>query len=205
MTRMPASSPLIRNRVCSTPVVAPASAPAANDAAVAAAGDRPATISTAVTAPPSVSDPSVVMSGKLKIRKLTKTPKASSDRISPMVNAPINSSMRFAPMTLQRPPASGPIQQAPRMNVLSPAPAAPRSSCNRWSTPSSRWSSKSDATVGAEIEIALLHSVKPECGGVQMSGRPAADRPQLRVIRARLRESRRRRRARRSARRPAPP
>ena len=70
------------------------------------------------------------------------------------------------------------------MNVLSPAPAAPRSSCSRWSTPSSRWSSKSDATVGARLEVALLHGVKPEGGGVQMSGRPAADRPQLRVIRA---------------------
>ena len=79
-------------RVWSTAVVMPASAPAAKAAAVARSGFTPATIRTAATAPPSVIDPSAVMSANSKIRKLTKMPNASSERMSPMVSAPISSS-----------------------------------------------------------------------------------------------------------------
>src|SRR5262245_30854665 len=50
-------------------------------------------MSTPVTAPPSVIEPSAVMSGNVKIRKLMKTPSASSDRIRPIVNAPMSRSM----------------------------------------------------------------------------------------------------------------
>jgi len=85
---------LILKRVCRVPVAIPAIAPATNAAAEAIIGCTCATISTATTAPPSVIDPSAVMSGKEKIRKLMKTPSASSDRMSPMVSAPINRSMR---------------------------------------------------------------------------------------------------------------
>src|SRR5262245_3762651 len=90
---MPDSRPLILKRVCRMPVVAPAIAPAPNAAAVATSGCTCATSSTPVTAAPSVIDPSAVMSGNAKIRKLMKTPNASSDRMRPIVNAPMSSSM----------------------------------------------------------------------------------------------------------------
>ncbi len=70
----------------------PASAPATKAAAVARSGCTWATISTAATAPPSVMEPSAVMSANSKIRKLTKTPNASSESMSPIVSAPISSS-----------------------------------------------------------------------------------------------------------------
>src|SRR5438552_286893 len=89
---MPDSSPLILKRVCRMPVAVPASAPAPNAAAVAAAGCTLATSSTPATAPPSVIEPSAVMSGNAKIRKLMKTPNASSDRIRPIVKAPMRRS-----------------------------------------------------------------------------------------------------------------
>src|SRR5580704_15267768 len=43
----------------------------------------------AATAAPSVIDPSAVISGNAKIRKLMNTPRASSERMHPMVNVPI--------------------------------------------------------------------------------------------------------------------
>ena len=67
---MPLSSPLILNLVCNTPVIAPAAMPAANPANVASHGDHRCMSKTAVTDAPSVIEPSAVMSGKLKMRKL---------------------------------------------------------------------------------------------------------------------------------------
>ena len=70
MTRMPLSSPLMRNFALSKPVTVPASTPAKNPAKVARAGGQLRMSSEAVTAAPSVMDPSAVISGKLKMRKL---------------------------------------------------------------------------------------------------------------------------------------
>jgi hypothetical protein len=50
----------------------------------------PLTRRMAARAAPKVIDPSGVMSGKAKIRKLINTPIASNDRIKPIVKAPIN-------------------------------------------------------------------------------------------------------------------
>src|SRR5262245_34018908 len=76
------------------PVVAPASSPPAEPATVASGAETPSTSSAAAIAAPSVSEPSVVMSGKRKTRKLTKTPSARSARIRPMVRDPSSSVMR---------------------------------------------------------------------------------------------------------------
>jgi hypothetical protein len=65
--------------------------PPAKANTVATTGLAPATIREAVIAAPNVKDPSAVISGKSKIRKLIKLPKARRARISPMVIDPINS------------------------------------------------------------------------------------------------------------------
>ncbi len=90
------------------------------------AGWTPATINAAATAPPSVIEPSAVMSGKSKILKLMNTPSASSDRMRPMVKAPISSSMEVTPGEGRRYAAGEssaicPIQHAPDTNSLSPS------------------------------------------------------------------------------------
>src|SRR6266699_1920456 len=90
---MPLSSGLILHLVASTPVMAPATEPANAAAAVAIRALCPWTIKAAATEAPSVTDPSAVISGILKMRKLTYTPSASSARINPSVKAPINSVM----------------------------------------------------------------------------------------------------------------
>ena len=60
---------------------------------MAVQGEYPRTIKAAATAAPSVNDPSAVMSGNAKIRKLMNTPSASSARISPTVQVPMSSVM----------------------------------------------------------------------------------------------------------------
>ena len=77
-------------RVYSVPVQAPASIPAAKAASDASSGLVPCAISVAATAAPSVTDPSAVISGNAKIRKLMNTPRASSERMHPIVNVPIS-------------------------------------------------------------------------------------------------------------------
>src|SRR5437764_482580 len=86
---MPLSSALIRHLVARIPVMAPAMAPATAAAAVAMKALCPATIRAAATEAPRVTEPSAVMSGILKIRKLTYTPSASRARMNPSVTAPI--------------------------------------------------------------------------------------------------------------------
>src|SRR5260221_194498 len=71
------------------PVNDPAINPATNPAALASKGLMPDTSITAATDAPNVIDPSAVMSGKWKMRKLINTPSASRDKINPMVIAPI--------------------------------------------------------------------------------------------------------------------
>src|SRR5436309_7826591 len=90
---MPASSPLMRNFVCRMPVVAPAMQPPTKLARLANHGLVPCTSSTAAIAAPSVVEPSAVMSGKRKTRKLMKTPSASSERMRPTLHAPSSSVM----------------------------------------------------------------------------------------------------------------
>src|SRR5262245_51816913 len=91
---MPASRRFTWKRACRSPVTVPATAPPANAAAVATRGGTSATRSTAAIAAPTVIEPSAVMSGKSKMRKLMNTPIASSERISPIVSAPSSSVMR---------------------------------------------------------------------------------------------------------------
>ena len=64
MTMMPESNALILKRVCSTPVIKPATAPATAAAKVAYKGLWPVTSSAAATAAPKVMEPSAVISGK---------------------------------------------------------------------------------------------------------------------------------------------
>src|ERR1700746_370624 len=85
---MPESSGLILKRVNSVPVQAPASIPATKPASDANSGLVPCTSSIAATDAPSVTDPSAVISGNAKIRKLMNTPNASNDRMKPIVNVP---------------------------------------------------------------------------------------------------------------------
>jgi len=94
ITRMPDSRPLILNLAASIPVTEPAINPAANPALVARTGLVPLTISAAATAAPSVLEPSAVISGKSKMRKLMNTPNARSERIKPMVKAPMSKLMQ---------------------------------------------------------------------------------------------------------------
>ena len=88
ITRMLASSCMIRSRTLSQAVSMPARPPASSAAAVAASGFQPATISAAATAPPSGKLPSTVRSGKLMILKDRKTPSATSPKIRPISMAP---------------------------------------------------------------------------------------------------------------------
>src|SRR5579863_348733 len=87
---MPESSGLILKRVNNVPVVAPAIMPATKPASEASNGLTPRTISVAATAAPRVIEPSAVISGKAKMRKLMNTPSASSERMKPMVKVPIS-------------------------------------------------------------------------------------------------------------------
>src|SRR5262245_27091196 len=88
---MPASKPLMPQRVASTPVTEPAAAPARKAAAVASQGLTSAAMSTAAVQPPKVIEPSTVRSRNEMIRKLIKTPSANSERIRPIVRAPTKS------------------------------------------------------------------------------------------------------------------
>ena len=103
-------------------------------------------MSAAATAAPSVNEPSAVMSGKAKIRKLMNTPSASSARISPMVQEPMSSVMATPS---PRRSARGTTQKTPRVKVLSPAPTIGRESPSRCNTFSTRPGSNRSWTVGA--------------------------------------------------------
>src|SRR5262245_27927961 len=96
---MPESRRLIPKRVWITAVVAPATVPATQATAVATRGSTCAVRSMAATAAPKVMEPSPVISGKSNTRKLTNTPSARSDRIAPIVKAPITNdiSVRLPP------------------------------------------------------------------------------------------------------------
>jgi hypothetical protein len=71
----------------------PARRPPQNPAIVATIGLTPITNSVAAMAAPSGKDPSAVMSGKLKMRKLINTPNARKERISPIVRDPMSKVM----------------------------------------------------------------------------------------------------------------
>src|SRR5262245_58570174 len=121
---MPDSSRLMPKRVCRSAVVAPATTPAPNAAAVASTGSPSATRSTAATAPPRVSEPSAVMSANSKIRKLMKTPRAISDRTSPIVKAPTSSSiegLRRLPFPTQRREPARPAEELALADPRRPA------------------------------------------------------------------------------------
>src|SRR4030095_800939 len=90
---MPESRRLMPKRVWITPVVAPATAPATQARPVASTGSTWAVRSVAATAAPNVMDPSPGITGKSNTRKLTNPPSASSERIAPIVKAPITSDM----------------------------------------------------------------------------------------------------------------
>ena len=79
-----------------------------------------------------------VMSDMEKMRKETSTPSASSDRMRPMIRAPMRRVMRQGVM--------GAIQTAPRKNSLSPAPLMPRGSDSRCSTDCNDWPANNSDT-----------------------------------------------------------
>jgi hypothetical protein len=76
ITRMPASSVLMRKRRCTNAVVSPASMPAQTARSVATRGFTPATISVAHKHAPSGKLPSLVRSGKASRRNGIITPSA---------------------------------------------------------------------------------------------------------------------------------
>jgi hypothetical protein len=88
-------------RVWRPPVKPPAKAPASVAAAVAVQGEYPRAIMAAATAAPNVNEPSAVISGNEKIRKLMNTPSARIARIRPIVQAPMSSVM-ITPSPLRR-------------------------------------------------------------------------------------------------------
>jgi hypothetical protein len=73
--------------------MAPAAMPAKKETRLAMSGFTPATISAAPAEAPNVNDPSTVISGKSKIRKLMKIPSASNARINPMMIDPMSNDM----------------------------------------------------------------------------------------------------------------
>ena len=75
MTRIPAKSVGILPLVYSKPVISPAAQPARKATKVARKGLTPCVINVTATAPPKGKEPSVVISGKLRIRKVMKIPK----------------------------------------------------------------------------------------------------------------------------------
>jgi len=76
ITRIPARRPLILRRVWIKAVKLPATAPITKEASTAMKGLTPETMSTAVIAAPAVKLPSTVISGKLYMRNVIKTPVA---------------------------------------------------------------------------------------------------------------------------------
>ena len=112
---------------------APASIPATKPASDASTGLVPCTISVAATAAPRVTDPSTVISGNAKIRKLMNTPSASSERMHPIVNVPIS---RFISV-----PCSSNLSHRTDPARASNELALPRSGCF--------------AAVGQQVEYAL--------------------------------------------------
>ena len=127
ITRMPESSGLILNLVCSTPVVAPASMPGEKaPASVADQRDRQCRVGqqdAPTRAAPRVIEPSTVMSAKRKTRNDRNTPSGQqrqdqTDRPGP--------DQRHGPSQLlflaAQPQPMGPNQQPPRTNSLSPRP-----------------------------------------------------------------------------------
>ena len=73
------------------PVTAPAIIPAKKAIRLASNGFTPATIRAAPVAAPNVKDPSAVISGKSKTRKLINIPSANKERIKPMMIDPMSS------------------------------------------------------------------------------------------------------------------
>lgn len=67
--------------------------PARKAAKLATQGFTPARMSAAAVDAPKVNDPSAVMSGKSKTRKLMKMPSANRDKIRPIVMEPISNDM----------------------------------------------------------------------------------------------------------------
>ncbi len=78
----------ILKRVCKTPVIIPAKNPPKKAISVETQGLNSRTSRIAAMDAPKVMDPSGVISGKPKMRKLMRTPSASNDRIKPNVSAP---------------------------------------------------------------------------------------------------------------------
>ncbi|MPN41335.1 hypothetical protein SDC9_188878 [bioreactor metagenome] len=68
----------------------PATKPPAIAISVAESGFIPETIKAAAIEAPNVIDPSAVISAKLYILKLINMPRASSDKINPIVSAPMS-------------------------------------------------------------------------------------------------------------------
>src|SRR5262245_53136876 len=169
MTRMPDSRPLILKRVWRMAVVAAASIPAPNATPCSTSGCTFAAMRTPATAPPSVIDPSAVMSGNAKMRKLMKTPNASSDRISPMVNAPTTSSMSGN----RRDPA----RAAHELALAGTRGAAIVVQEMHHAEQLIRLEQPRDGV--GEIDVVLLYRPEDKCRGMQMTDAVAAQRPNL--------------------------
>ena len=83
MTRIPDKSVGIFPLVYNSPAAKPARQPAPTAAKVARKGLTPWVIKVTATAPPSGKEPSVVISGKFKIRKVIKIPKPRIAQTNP--------------------------------------------------------------------------------------------------------------------------
>src|SRR5208283_5851637 len=119
MTRIPESKEFILKRVCRVPVQVPASMPAPNAASEASGGLTPWTSSVAATEAPRVMEPSAVMSGNAKMRKLMNTPSARSERMQPMVKVVVsigrrNTFLEFTRRSLKTQSLSWALIQAQR-------------------------------------------------------------------------------------------
>src|SRR5579862_5886293 len=170
MTRIPESRELILKRVCSNPVQAPANIPAKKPASEASGGLTLCTSRIAATDAPRVIDPSAVMSGNAKIRKLIKTPKASSERISPMVKVPIRRLMPVA-FSLDIGDGSDPASAAHKFALMRPGCLAVVR--KKVEHALQALSLKQGGGGGFQINLSLLERTIRKCGGVKMSLRRA--------------------------------
>src|SRR5438876_4792551 len=167
MTRMPASRPLILNLVASAPVTAPARNPPPNAAAVAIPGWTPLTSNAAASAAPSALEPSAVMSGKAKMRKLMKTTSASRERMSPIVRAR-SAGSSWVPLLhnlRDRPRPAG----APNEFALSSADDGPIVT-EQVQDALERLVLEERSRRGFQVDLALLHRTVGERRSVEMAG-----------------------------------
>ena len=151
----------------------PGGCPGQKSCGVASRGSTPRISNVAATAAPSVIEPSAVMSGNAKTRKLMKTPSASNERIKPIVNAPTSKLILFlALLPRSARPSTRPAQTCSRRRPL------PRDHRGAGATTLRPLNLKQQPYGRLQVQPALLYRPVRECSGMEVAGQggPAAPR-----------------------------